>query len=216
MRAALGDSGLYDDTIHIIDDDEESRITRHPVALLLVTAGYRVRVHNGCERFLVDAPDNHNMVVVADLQISELGTVDFFDALKIRDNKIAVIIISASDDVPVAVNAMKAGAFDFLQKPFLDGDLFQAIASAQGLLTQSDGHEGLKVRNRELMRHLTAREREVLEALMDGLSNKLIGNRLGISARTVEIHRSNLMSKLNVKRLAELVQNVISTHTPNA
>ena len=192
--------------VHILDDEDA---VRHSLAFLLINAGYTVRVHETCGEFLARIEQGQKLVLVADLRMPDMDGLELLEALKSNDADAAAVMISGETDVTVAVKAMKAGAVDFLQKPFSEDDLLQAVETARDRLSRGDGHDhpGLVT---ERLKQLTKREREVLDAVIEGLPNKLIAYRLSISPRTVEIYRASLMSKLKAKSLPQLVRMVLN------
>lgn len=179
----------------IIDDDEA---VRDSVAFLLESDGWKVRTHVSAEDFLA-APPEGCRCVVTDVRMPGMDGVTLVRKLKERDFAAPVIVMTGHGDVPVAVSAMKEGAVDFLQKPFSDETMLASVrAAVEGA---SDTGEA-----RERVGQLSAREREVLGGLVAGKANKVIANELGISARTVEIYRANVMTKMGADSFAELVR----------
>ncbi len=188
--------------IHLVDGDGA---IRDAVAFLLIGAGHAVRVHDSGQGFLAGTAQDQRTVVIAGPAMRDLSGLELLRSLKARPSRSAAIMISGQGDVAAAVDAMKAGAMDFLQKPFSDDDLLRAVAAAHQHVSQ-DGPAKADTAENERLRQLTRREREVLDGLIEGLPNKLIAARLNISPRTVEIHRANLMAKLQVKTLPQLVR----------
>ena len=192
-----------DAVIHLIDDDEH---VRRAVAFLLGTAGHAVRVHESAERFLEELPNLQPGCIVSDVRMPGLDGVGLLRKLRERGVDMPTIIMTGHADVALAVAAMKAGAIDFVEKPF-DDEIF--LAAVQGALSRynkegSDADAAAEIRNRA--EALTAREREVLAGLLAGHPNKTIAYDLGLSPRTVEVHRANLMTKMGAKSLSELVR----------
>lgn len=191
--------------IHLIDDDEG---VRRAIAFLLNTAGYAVRVYESGDAFLAVADTAQAGCVVTDIRMPGTDGLQLQRALRDRKFGFPVIVLTGHADVPLAVEAMKAGAVDFIEKPFDDEVLLAALRIAIDRHTQqSRQHEEIAVVEAKLA-VLSAREREVLDGLVAGQANKTIGYHLGISVRTVEVHRANLMAKIGARSLSELVRMV--------
>ncbi len=192
--------------IHIIDTDAAAR---NSLAFLLVTAGYAVRTHDSGRSFLGELDGAIPACLITDMCLPDVSGLDLIKEVKARDNATPVIVVSEQGKVSKAVEAMKAGAADFLEKPFQDQRMLQAVENACTPAKTHDeapSHEDIRKR----LQALTTRERQVLDAIVDGLSNKLIAHRLDISPRTVEIHRANLMSKLRIRNLPQLVRLMVA------
>ncbi|UYN98019.1 MAG: response regulator transcription factor FixJ [Enhydrobacter sp.] len=189
--------------VHVIDDDAD---VRQSLAFLLATAGLAVRVHDSAVAFLRTLPDVQDGCIVTDVRMPEMDGLELQRRLKELDVKIPVIVITGHGDVHLAVSAMKAGAVDFIEKPFDDEVLLGAIRSA--LARNADDHQrqsrAVEVRNR--LKILSHRERDVLAGLVAGKPNKIIAYELGISARTIEVYRANVMTKMQADSLSELVR----------
>jgi two-component system response regulator FixJ len=188
--------------VHLIDDDED---VRRSLAFLLGTAGQAVLVYESAEAFLEQYRPGQRACVVSDVRMSGMDGIELLKRLHACDPSLAVIVMTGHADVPLAVEAMKAGAADFIEKPFSDDVLLAAIGAAFARLSRS-GQEngGLKFRARLEM--LSEREEQVLDGLLAGKPNKVIAHDLGISARTVEVHRAHVMTKTGVSSLSELVR----------
>src|SRR5690349_2980965 len=192
-----------DAVIHLIDDDEH---VRRAVAFLLGTAGHAVRVHESAEKFLGELPNLQPGCIVSDVRMPGLDGVGLLRRLGERGLDMPTIIMTGHADVALAVAAMKAGAVDFIEKPFDDEVL---LAAVQGALSRykrsgSEADEAAEIRTKA--ESLTSREQEVLTGLLAGHPNKTIAYDLGLSPRTVEVHRANLMSKMGAKSLSELIR----------
>jgi two-component system response regulator FixJ len=188
--------------VHIIDDDPA---VRDSLRLLLSTEEFRVRTHASAREFLADVEASETGCVVTDVRMPELSGFDLLANMKQRDLDLPVIVITAHADVPLAVQAMKAGAIDLLEKPFDDTALIASIRNAMRRRRgDSAGEAEATVRQR--LAALTSRENEVLSGILKGLPNKIIAHELGISVRTVEVHRANLMAKMQAGSLSELVR----------
>ncbi|CAN5432587.1 response regulator FixJ [soil metagenome] len=189
--------------IYIVDDDEA---IRRSLSFMLKTAGYPVRAFAGGTEFLKDAANLEPGCVLLDVRMPDIDGLEVQRELRGRGIMLPVVIMTGHGDVDMAVQAMKAGATDFIEKPFAKEALMACIATA---VQQSDAQRGSTARAEAAKAHLnilTARERDVLKGLVDGLPNKTIAYDLGISPRTVEIHRANLLQKLDVRSLSEALR----------
>lgn len=189
--------------VHVIDDDPA---VRDSIRLLLATENFVARTHCSVRDFLSAVERGETGCVVTDVRMPEMSGFDLLAEMKGRRLDLPVIIITAHADVPLAVQAMKAGAIDLLEKPFAAESLLAAVRRAM-TRTRHEGAadaEGDAVAER--LATLTPREREVLAGLLKGQSNKVIGLELGISVRTVEVHRANVMAKMRAGSLSELVR----------
>lgn len=185
--------------VHLIDDDEA---IRHSASFMLRLAGYRVQTHKDGVSFLDALPGLESGCILLDVQMPKMNGIAVQKELNARGCEMPVVVLTGHGDVSVAVQAMKAGAVNFVEKPYEKQVLLKALEEAfEQLASQSRG--ALKKADAEKrLAHLTPREAEVLEGLVDGLTNKAIANSLDISPRTVEIHRANLMEKLGVDNLS--------------
>lgn len=189
-------------TINIIDDDPS---IRDSLALMLGLSGYRVALFADAESFLAAWQPDWRGCVVTDLRLPGLTGTDVQEELARRGSTMGVIIITAHGDVATARRAFRAEAVDFLEKPFEHTELVRAIdqACARDAARQTRGGDALM---QERLASLTQREREVLGHVARGLHAKEIARSLGISPRTVEVHKARLMAKLEVRNVAELVR----------
>jgi two-component system response regulator FixJ len=189
--------------VHIVDDDEA---IRRSVGFALKTSGFQVRVYENGSDILKSAADLESGCILLDIRMPGMDGLEVQEALRAKGVTLPVIIMTGHGDVTLAVRAMKAGALDFIEKPFEKAVLLSAIEHGLSRIRQSAA--GVKEANDAAVRLqlLTARERDVLDGLAKGLPNKSIAYDLGISPRTVEIHRANLMSKLGVKSLSEALR----------
>ncbi len=191
-----------DTLVHIVDDDIA---VRQALAFLLTTDGLAVRVHESASAFLAGVAEPTGCIVT-DVRMPEIDGIEFLRRLRQRGDMPPVIVMTGHADVPLAVEAMKEGAIDFIEKPFDDEILLASIRSA---LAQADRKAGAAAETRAVRVRLAAlseRERQVLEGLVEGKANKVIGLDLGISPRTVEIYRAHVMSKMQAGSLSELVR----------
>ncbi len=189
--------------VHVIDDDEA---LRDSLAFLLRTADIEVRTYASAVAFLDAVPDARASCVITDVRMPGMSGIDLLRRLQELKIGMPVIVITGHGDVPLAVEAMKIGALDFLEKPFDDDVLLTSVRSA---LSRQDGKTKRHTERAEIESKLAAlsnRERDVLGGLVAGRANKQIAYDLGISPRTVEIYRANLMNKMQAGSLSDLVR----------
>lgn len=189
--------------VHIVDDEEP---VRKSLAFLLTMAGFTVRVHDSASGFLAAAKAVGKACLITDLRMPDMSGVELLEKLKGAGASIPAVVITGHGDVPMAVAAMKAGAVDFIEKPFEDEALIEAIKRAASQLEESPAAMVDTATLGVRLDSLSERERQVLSAVVAGLPNKTIGFDLGISPRTVEVHRANIMSKMQARNLPELVR----------
>jgi two-component system, LuxR family, response regulator FixJ len=192
-----------DVVVHVIDDDVA---VRKSLAFLLASEGIPVRLHESASGFLDDAPRIEAGCIVTDVRMPGIDGIELIRCLKDGGIALPVIVMTGHADVPMAVEAMKEGAVDFLEKPFGDEVFLAAVRSALAR-QEKDSHHGTRVTEiRGRFDSLSERERQVLGGLVAGRANKAIAYDLGISPRTVEIYRANVMAKMQAKSLSELVR----------
>lgn len=196
---------VADCVVHIVDDEEP---VRKSLAFLLAAEGFAVRVHESAGAFLKIAPGLRNACLVTDLRMPEIDGVDLLRSLRAQGIRIPAIVISGHGDVPMAVAAMKAGALDFIEKPFEDQLLVDSIRRAAEEIGRGATSDDSEVGRR--LAKLTEREREVLAGIIAGNPNKTVAYDLDISPRTVEVHRASIMTKMEARSLADLVRMAIS------
>jgi two-component system response regulator FixJ len=190
-------------TIYVVDDDDSMR---QAVALLLRTVGYNPIVFARPGDFLAKYDPNVHGCLVLDIRMPEMSGLEIQQQLNRSGAILPVIFITGHGDIPMAVQAMKDGAFDFLTKPFRDQDLLDRINNA---LKQDAENRAAIDKHADLRRRedsLTPREREVLALIVEGKANKVVAIDLGLSERTVEIHRANVMEKMGARSVAHLVK----------
>ncbi|GIL01313.1 MAG: DNA-binding response regulator [Alphaproteobacteria bacterium] len=197
--------------IHVVDDEEA---VRKSLAFLLTTAGHAVRVHASATDFLAIAPGLHDACLITDLRMPDMSGVELLRRLRAAGAKVPAIVITGHGDVPMAVEAMKAGALDFIEKPFEDEVLLAAIANACRRAGRAEAVAADAAAVRARLAVLTERERQVLDGVVAGLPNKTIAYDLDISPRTVEVHRANVMAKMQASSLPELVRLVMLVNPP--
>jgi RNA polymerase sigma factor (sigma-70 family) len=190
-------------TVFVVDDDAS---VRDSLALMLGLAGYRTAVFADAEAFLAAWREEWSGCVVTDLRLPGQSGIELQAALRKRGAILPVVIITAHGDVPSARVAFQAQAVDFLEKPFDEAQLRVAIETAFALEERRMEHEHARRADAEKLARLTARERDVLEQAAQGLHAKEIASALGISPRTVEVHKTRIMAKLGVRNVAELVR----------
>jgi RNA polymerase sigma factor (sigma-70 family) len=188
--------------VHVVDDDDS---LRKAVTRLLNAAGYDVRAYSSAGEFALAIRDNRRGCVLLDVRMPGPSGLDLQEALAREDEPLPIIFLTAHGDVPTSVRAMKAGAVDFLTKPIERDVLLNAVRTALARDAQSHAsHEELRdLRTR--FAQLTPRERNVFELVVAGRLNKQIAAELGMAERTVKAHRAQVMAKLRVTSVAELV-----------
>jgi two-component system, LuxR family, response regulator FixJ len=192
-----------DAIVHVVDDDEA---VRESLAFLLRTARIEVKTYDSAVTFLDSRPQVGSGCVITDVRMPEVSGIDLLKRLRELAISLPVIVITGHGDVPLAVEAMKLGAVDFLEKPFDDDALLAAVHSALASEGDSSKRTAELTELNEKLKALSNRERQVLEGLVKGHPNKTIAYDLGISPRTVEIYRANVMTKMDAGSLSELVR----------
>ena len=189
--------------VHIVDDEAS---VRQSLAFMLASAGYAVRVYESAAAFMAAAGGISNGCLITDLRMPDMNGVELLKALRATGSMLPAIVITGHGDVPMAVEAMKTGALDFIEKPFEEEVLLKALErAAEALDARGDAVDAVPA-IRAHLDTLTDRERQVLTRVVAGLPNKTIAYDLQISPRTVEIHRANVMAKMQARSLPELVR----------
>lgn len=192
-----------DAVIYVIDDDEA---VRHSLEFLLKTAGLKVHSFEGAQAFLNVLPEIRSGCIITDVRMPEITGIDLLRRLKELGIDIPVIVITGHGDISLAVEAMKIGAVDFLEKPF-DDDTLLAVVKSSLSRNVDNAQRNVEISQiSDRLAVLSNRERQVLEGLVAGKANKVIAFDLGISPRTVEIYRANLMTKMAANSLSDLVR----------
>jgi two-component system response regulator FixJ len=191
--------------VHLIDDNDAFR---RSTAWLLEAAEFAVRDYPGAHEFLVALDRMHRdspapACIVSDIRMPEMSGIELHEELRRRECSIPLIFITGHGDVPLAVDAMRRGAIDFIEKPFNEETLVHAINRALDVSTETPARS---VDASKRIAQLTPRERQVMELVVAGKLNKVVADELGISIKTVELHRANMMTKLGVRNLPDLVR----------
>lgn len=190
-------------SVYLVDDDSA---VRDALGLLLLAKGYSVRCFESGESFLASYQPQWEGCVILDIRMEGISGLEVFDQLRADNSELVVIFLSGHGDISIAVQAVKQGAFDFLEKPCAEARLLQkiddALAIAAGRSQAHGSHEALQTR----LDKLSPREKEVMELVLAGRQNKIIADALAITMRTVEVHRANLFAKMGVRSAVELAQ----------
>jgi two-component system response regulator FixJ len=190
-------------TIHLVDDDEA---IRHSASFLLRHSGFRVKTYTDGVTFLDQVETAERGCILLDVQMPVMDGLEVQEALNARGVSMPVIVLTGHGDVGVAVRAMKAGAVDFVEKPYAKQSLLDALIRAFDRLEARQKVEVLAEEARGLIARLTPREKQVLLGLVEGQTNKVIAETLDVSPRTIEIHRANLMDKMNAQSLSTVLR----------
>ncbi|MBV8682778.1 MAG: response regulator [Caulobacteraceae bacterium] len=192
--------------VHVIDDDDA---VRESLGFLLETSGWEVKLWPSAQAFLDAEPDPREGCVITDVRMPGLSGIDLAARLSRDACGPPVIVITGHADVPLAVRAMKAGAVDFIEKPFEESSILTAVRAAFDRSGGPESPTGELGEVAQRIANLSARERQVLDGLVEGKPNKVLANELGISPRTVEVYRANVMTKMRASSLSELVRMAI-------
>jgi FixJ family two-component response regulator len=194
-------------TVHVVDDDEA---VRDSLQWLLEGKDYRVRCFDSAESFLSRFDAREVACVLADIRMNGMSGLELQDKLIERKSPLPIVFITGHGDVPMAVSSMKKGAMDFIEKPFKEEELVSLVERMLEKARVSISQH-LEAASRDaLLSRLTAREAQVLERIVAGRLNKQIADDLGISIKTVEAHRANIMEKLNANTVADLLKTALS------
>jgi two-component system response regulator FixJ len=192
--------------VHVVDDDEAMRDSLN---LLLASAGYAACVYESALQLLARAGELEPGCIVTDVRMPEMDGLELVNELKRRGASHPIVVLTGHGDVSLAVQAMKAGVVEFIEKPFEDEVLLGAVRTALSLGARSSVSQSDRDDFTRRLVLLTDRERDVFDAVVDGESNKTAAQRLGISPRTIEIYRANMMSKMGAENLSQLVRMAI-------
>jgi len=198
-------------TVFVIDDDQA---VRDSLRLLLKSVGLPVRTHASAQEFLPSYDTRQPGCLIVDIRMPGMSGLELQQQLNLQGTTIPLIFITGHGDIPMAVEAMQLGAFDFLQKPFRDQDLIDRVQRALERDTSMRTQLKATDRIRERLATLTPREREVLNLVTTGKPNKVMAGDLGVSQRTIEIHRSRVMEKMQAHSLAQLVRMTMDLDRP--
>jgi two-component system response regulator FixJ len=197
--------------VHIIDDDEA---VRDSLAFLLRAAEFNVVTYPSATHFLESLTRDIDGCVITDVRMPDMSGLELLRRLRGLSCMIPVVVMTGHGDIQLAVEAMKAGAIDFLEKPFDDERVLVAMRSALDARRAQSERTGRRKEVEERLDSLSQRERQVLDGLVAGSPNKTIAHDLGISPRTVEVYRANVMTKMQAGSLSELVRMVLLVQTP--
>jgi two-component system response regulator FixJ len=204
LDGATGQKMPDDSTVCIVDDD---KAVLDALTFLLTAEGYAVRAHESARTFLDMIEQDDCGCLVTDVRMRGMSGLDLLAKMKERSVSMPVIVITAHGDIPLAIAAMKRGATHFFEKPFDNDALLDSIRAALTRREESEpAHDAETQMLKERFATLTKREKDVLAGLLNGQPNKTIAYELGISARTIEVHRANMMKKTQATSLAELVR----------
>ncbi len=196
-------------TVYVVDDDEG---IRHSLSLLIGAIGLKVRVFSDAAAFLSAFDPTLRGCIVADLKMPGLDGLEMQERLNAVNCRMPIIFLSGHGDVPAAVRALRHGAVDFLEKPFNPKLLLERIEQAIEADARLNAAAEKKAEIADRVSRLTAREREIMSLVADGKSSKVIALDLGISERTVELHRSRIMRKMSARSVADLVRMISDAH----
>ncbi len=194
---------VEEQTVYVVDDDDAARDS---LAWLLRSANLTVETYASGEAFLEQVRKGCNGCAVLDVRMPGLSGLELQECLSSESIVLPIVIVTGHGDVPMAVKAIKAGALDFIEKPFNDQLLLERVKHALEYNERTREAEGERARVKSRLSQLTPREREVLALVVMGNPNKMIASQLEISCRTVEIHRGRVMEKMQVGSLSELVR----------
>ena len=194
---------MSETAVFIVDDDEA---VRESLAALLDSCGYRATAYRSAREFLAACPADASGCLLADVRMPDMDGLELQERVAAERPGLAVVIMTGHGEVPIAVRAMKAGAIDFIEKPFAEEVIIACVerAATHSKTARRKNSEVEAISGR--LELLTPRERDVLDGLVKGLPNKTIAYDLGISPRTVEIHRARVMEKMQANSLSELVR----------
>jgi FixJ family two-component response regulator len=189
--------------IHIVDDDQS---VRDALSSLFRSVGYQVQLYGATQAFMEAKRSDGNSCLVLDIRLPGASGLDLQTHLNRAQIPIPVIFMTGHGDIPMSVRAMKAGAIDFLAKPFRDQDMLDAVANALEADRKRRAADGATAAVRAAYETLTSREREIMTFVTAGLMNKQVAGNLGLSEITVKIHRASVMKKMGCQSLADLVR----------
>lgn len=200
-------------TVYVVDDDEG---VRDSLQWLLEGKDYRVRCFDSAENFLSRYDAREVACLIVDIRMGGMTGLELQDRLIERKSPLPIVFITGHGDVPMAVNTMKKGAMDFIQKPFQEDALVNLVDRMLAQAREAFSDHQQSASRDALLAKLTSREAQVLERIVAGRLNKQIADDLGISIKTVEAHRANIMEKLNANTVADLLKIALSSNAPKA
>ena len=200
-------------TVYVVDDDEA---VRDSLQWLLEGKDYRVRCFDSAESFISRDDPREVACLIADIRMGGMTGLELQDRLIERKSPLPIVFITGHGDVPMAVNTMKKGAMDFIQKPFKEEELLSLVERMLDEARDSFSDYQQAASRDALLSKLTGREAQVLERIVAGRLNKQIADDLGISIKTVEAHRANIMEKLNANTVADLLKIALGQNAPKA
>lgn len=200
---------MSEPTVFIVDDDQA---VARSLRWLIETVKVKVESFSSAQGFLDGYDSSKPGCLVLDVRMPGMSGLDLQERLSAQGVRVPIIFITGHGDVQMAVRAVQAGAFDFIKKPFNDQDMLDRIHKAIHFDAEQRGRSMQRAQLRSLFASLTPREREVLDLVVDGMSNKAIANSLGLSAKTVESHRAKVMEKMHVRSVVDLVKIAMQDH----
>jgi two-component system response regulator FixJ len=201
---------MSETVVHVVDDDESAR---ESLAFLLEAADFTVVSHASALALLDALPLDGAGCVITDMRMPDMTGLELVRELNARGARVPILMITGHGDIPLAVEAMRAGVVDFIEKPFGEARILDALARALEAVPAPAAPSDEATLVRQRLETLSERERQVLDGVVDGHPNKVIARDLGISPRTVEIYRAKLMAKMHADNLAALVRMTLSTRT---
>ena len=194
---------MNEPTVFIVDDDQA---VARSLRWLIESVQLKVETFASAQAFLDGYATTKPGGLVLDVRMPGMSGIELQERLTVQRIRVPIIFITGHGDVQMAVRAVQAGAFDFIEKPFNDQDLLDRIQRAISFDSEQRARDSLRARLSALLASLTPREREVLNLVVEGMSNKAVANTLGLSAKTVEVHRAKVMEKMHARSVADLVK----------
>ena len=201
-----------DAMIFIVDDEE---VVRDALGLLVKSVGLQSTGFSTAQEFLDKYKPVEMGCLVLDVRMPGMSGIELLEKLQTLKNNLPTIVMTGHGDVKMAVRAMKIGALDFVEKPFNDQAMLDSIQHALQHCAETYNHHAEQALFEQRMTKLTPREREVMQLVVQGMLNKIIADQLGLSTRTVEIHRARIMEKMEAKSISELVRMVMKSEAKN-
>ena len=200
----MGEKGPLTKMVYVVDDDAA---VRRGIERLLRVSGYNCRLFESAKEYLEKLPESASPVcMLLDIRMPEISGTELQQLLRGTENEIPIVFVTGHGDIPTCVKALKAGAVSFLSKPFDEHELLRAVEEALKLSARDSDHIARRTEAQKRHDALTRREREVFKGVVDGLLNKQIASAMGISEKTVKVHRGRVMQKMSVDSVADLVR----------